>query len=151
MNEDRSTRYHRLKRQFVILGWVWTLLLLGGLTWTGWSVALRDAAESAAVSIATAASFPGLPWVPALTVLIYVLLLCALNEVGSLPLGWYSGHVIERRYGLSNESLGALGNRRSEVARDRHAARVRRRGADLFPHPALARLAGGWAPARSSP
>ena len=105
MNEDRSTRYHRLKRQFVILGWVWTLLLLGGLTWTGWSVALRDAAESAAVSIATAASFPGLPWVPALTVLIYVLLLSALNEAGSLPLGWYSGYVVERRYGLSNESL----------------------------------------------
>jgi STE24 endopeptidase len=105
MNEDRSTRYHRLKRQFVILGWVWTLLLLGGLTWTGWSVALRAVAEAAAISVATATSFPGLPWVPALTVLIYVVLLCAINEVGSLPLGWYSGHVVERRYGLSNESL----------------------------------------------
>ncbi len=106
MNEDRSTRYHRLKRQFVILGWVWTLLLLGGLTWTGWSVALRDAAESAAVSIATAASFPGLPWVPALTVLIYVLLLCRCSMKSAVcRSGCTADYVIERRYGLSNESL----------------------------------------------
>ena len=53
MNEDRATRYHRLKRRLGILGWVWTLLLLGGLTWTGWSVTLRDVAESAAARVAT--------------------------------------------------------------------------------------------------
>ena len=35
-----------------------------------------------------------------------MVLLSLLNEIGSLPLGWYSGHVVERRYGLSNESLG---------------------------------------------
>ena len=28
-----------------------------------------------------------------------------LHEIGSVPLGWYSGHVVERRYGLSDESL----------------------------------------------
>jgi STE24 endopeptidase len=104
MNEDRATRYHRLKRQLGILGWVWTLLLLGGLTWTGWSVTLRDAAESVTAGIAPAAVLSGLPRSHALTVLIYVLLLSLLNEMGSLPLGWYSGHVVERRYGLSNES-----------------------------------------------
>jgi len=100
MNEDRATRYHRLKRRLGILGWVWTLLLLVGLTWTGWSVTLREVAESAAGSLT---GFPGLP---VLTVLIYVVLLSFLNEIGSLPIGWYSGHVVERRYGLSNESLG---------------------------------------------
>jgi STE24 endopeptidase len=100
MNEDRATRYHRLKRQLGILGWVWTLLLLGGLTWTGWSVTLRDVAESAAARVATVG------WLPVLTVLIYVVILSLLNEIGSLPLGWYTGHVVERRYGLSNESLG---------------------------------------------
>ena len=105
MNEDKATRYHRLKRQLGILGWVWTLLLLGGLTGTGWSVTLRDAAESASARVATAASFPWLPGLPALTVLIYVVLLSLLNEIGSFPLGWYNGHVVERRYGLSNESL----------------------------------------------
>ena len=105
MNEDRATRYHRVKRRLGVLGWVWTLLLLGGVVWTGWSVTLRDAAESAAAGVATATSLPGLPELPALTVLMYVVLLSLLNEIGSLPLGWYSGHVVERRYGLSNESL----------------------------------------------
>ena len=41
-----------------------------------------------------------------LTVLFYVLLLSLLNEIGSLPLGFYGGFVLERRYGLSNERLG---------------------------------------------
>jgi STE24 endopeptidase len=106
VNEDRATRYHRFKRQLGVLGWIWTLLLLGGLTWTGWSAALRDAAESVAAQVAVATPVPGLAALPALTVLIYVVLLSLLNEIGSLPLGWYSGHVVERRYGLSNESLG---------------------------------------------
>ncbi len=35
------------------------------------------------------------------------LLLSAINEVVGLPLGFYSGFVLERRYELSNESLGA--------------------------------------------
>jgi hypothetical protein len=77
MNEDRATRYHRLKRQLGVLGWVWTLLLLGGLTWTGWTVTLRDAAESTAATVATRTSVPGLP---ALAVVVYVVLLL-LNEI----------------------------------------------------------------------
>jgi STE24 endopeptidase len=32
-------------------------------------------------------------------------LLSLANEIGSAPLGWYTGHVVERRYGLSNQSL----------------------------------------------
>jgi len=106
MNEDRATRYHRFKRQLGIIGWAWTLLLLGGLTLSGWSVRLRDAAESAA---ATAAAIPGLPkfpGLPVLTVVVYEVLLSLLNEIGSMPLGWYSGLIVERRYGLSTESLG---------------------------------------------
>jgi STE24 endopeptidase len=99
MNEDRATRYHRLKRQLGVVGWGWTLMLLGGLTWSGWSVTVRVAAESAAARFATA------PWLPATTVVIYVVFLSLLNEIGSVPLGWYSGHVVERRYGLSDESL----------------------------------------------
>jgi STE24 endopeptidase len=108
VNEDRATRYHRFKRQLGIIGWGWTLLLLGGLTLSGWSVRLRDAAESAAGRVATATSIPGIPGLhglPALTVLVYVVLLSLLNEIGSMPIGWYSGLVVERRYGLSNESL----------------------------------------------
>jgi STE24 endopeptidase len=96
LNEDKATRYHRVKRQVTVLGLAWTVLLLGGLMWSGTSVALRAAAESIAARISGES---------ALTVLVYVALLSLLNEIGSLPLGLYSGYLIERRYGLSNESL----------------------------------------------
>ena len=46
-------------------------------------------------------------WQPGVTVLVYVALLSLLNEVGSLPLAFYSGFLLERRYGLSNEPFGA--------------------------------------------
>jgi STE24 endopeptidase len=100
MNEDRATRYHRLKRQVSALGITWTVLLLGGLMWSGWSVSLRAAAESAASQVANPF------WLPGLTVVAFVVLLALLNEVGSLPLAFYGGYVIERRYGLSNETFG---------------------------------------------
>ena len=107
MNEDRATRYHRLKRQFVILGWVWTLLLLGGLTWTAgaWRSATRPSRPPSAsprlrrfrrLRLGSRSDCPDLRRFSS----------AALNEVGSLPLGFYSGYVVERRYGLSNESLG---------------------------------------------
>ena len=103
MNEDRATRYNRLKRQLGILGWIWTLLLLGGLALTGASVMLREAADSAAAGIAAITSPRASP---SLAVIIYVVFLSLLSEIGSLPLGWYGGLVVERRYGMSNESLG---------------------------------------------
>jgi STE24 endopeptidase len=99
MNEDRATRYHRLKRRLSAVGVAWTILLLGGLVWSGGSVALRSGAESTAAELSSGSI------VPAATVLLYVLFLSLLNEIGSLPLGLYSGYLVERRYGLSNESL----------------------------------------------
>ena len=68
MNEDRATRYHRLKRRASVVSMCWGVLLLGGLTFTGWSAGLRDAAESLA-SAAPAS------WHAAATVLFFVLLL----------------------------------------------------------------------------
>jgi STE24 endopeptidase len=99
LNEDKATRYHRVKRQATVLGFVWTVLLLAGLMWSGASVALRDAAQSAAAMLSTG------PLSPALTVLMYVLFIALINEACSLPFGLYSGYLIEHRYGLSNESL----------------------------------------------
>jgi STE24 endopeptidase len=101
VNEDRASRYHRLKRQASIVALAWSLVLLGGLVTTGLSVSLRNTAESIASRLASSW------WEPALTVLAYVLLLSLLNEIGSLPLGFYSGFALERRYGLSNETWGA--------------------------------------------
>jgi STE24 endopeptidase len=100
VNEDKASRYHRLKRQASVISLVWAVVLLGGLLATGWSGAIRDAAGAAAGRVAPAS------WRPGLTVLGYVVLLSLLNEIGSLPLGFYSGFVLERRYDLSNEKPG---------------------------------------------
>ena len=66
-------------------------MLLSGLVLSGWHLRLRDAAEFL---------LPRGP-VPA-----YVALLLILHETVSAPLAAYSGVVLERRYGLSNEPLG---------------------------------------------
>jgi STE24 endopeptidase len=99
VNEDKATRYHRLKRQASIISLAWGIVLLGGLLVTGWSGWLRDLAEGMAGLVVPAA------WQPGVTVLCYIVLLSCLNEVAALPLGFYSGFVLERRYDLSNESF----------------------------------------------
>jgi STE24 endopeptidase len=99
VNEDKATRYHRLKRRASIAAMAWGVLLLGGLLATGATGSLRDAAISVAGRVAPAG------WQPGMTVLIYVLLLMLLNEVGSFPLSLYSTLVLEHRYELSNETF----------------------------------------------
>ena len=101
MNEDKAARYHRLKRQASIASIVVSVLILAGLLATGWSIGLRAIAELAAARVVPAS------WQTAVSILVYVLLLSALNEVLGLPLGFYSGFLLERRYELSNETLGA--------------------------------------------
>ena len=89
MNEDRSSRYHRLKRRTSIASICWTVALLTGLLFSGGSIAIRNVAQSTY-----------------LPVVVYVLLALLLNEIGSFPLSFYSGFLLERRYGLSREPLG---------------------------------------------
>jgi len=86
MNEDKASRYHRRKRTVGIIGMVAGVLVLVALLVTGGSIWLRAIARG--------------------YVLPYVILLSLVNEVVSLPLAFYSGYVLERRYGLSNETLG---------------------------------------------
>ena len=100
MNEDKATRYHRLKRRAKIATLAWKLLLLAGLLATGLSATLRTASESAA-------SFGPHRFGAALTVIIYVVGLFLINELGSLPIAFYSGFILERRYGLSTEPIRA--------------------------------------------
>jgi STE24 endopeptidase len=101
VNEDKATRYHRLKRRASVVSVAMSVVVLGGLIVTGWSAALRDAAGAAAARVA-----PHSLGAPA-TILIYVALLAIINEAVGLPLAFYSGFALERRYGLSNERLGA--------------------------------------------
>jgi Zn-dependent protease with chaperone function len=101
MNEDKASRYHRLKRWSHVASLGWTLALFVGLLWSGASIVMRNAAERGAASIVGHGG-----WHPGITVVVYVGFLLLLNEIGSLPLALYSGFVLEHRYGLSNERAG---------------------------------------------
>jgi STE24 endopeptidase len=98
VNEDKATRYHRLKRRASIMSLAWGAGLLVALLLSGGSIALRDLAALAAGRIA-APTWPG----PLLVVLVYVTLLAVLHESVSLPIDFYRGFVLERRYGLATE------------------------------------------------
>jgi STE24 endopeptidase len=111
VNEDKASRYQRLKRHASIAALVWSVLLLGGLLASGASARLRDAAAALASRMAPE------PWQPGLTVLCYVVLLTLINEIGSLPLGFWSGYLLERRYDLSTETFaGWLGDEVKSLA-----------------------------------
>ena len=100
MNEDKATRYHRSKRAASVVSLAWAGALLVGLLATGLNVSLRSIAEWVALPVS---SF----WVPTVTAFVYVALLTLINGVVDLPVTFYSGFVLERRYGLSNEGVGA--------------------------------------------
>jgi STE24 endopeptidase len=91
-NEDKSARYHRLRRRVAAATTVWRVGFLLGLAASGGAAALRDRlAETAG---------PGL--VP--LVVLYVATLVLVYEGVRLPLAWYEDVVLERRYGLSTGS-----------------------------------------------
>src|SRR5262249_37632387 len=92
VNEDRSARYQRLKRRVSVVSVLWPAALLAALVATGWHLRLRDLSDRL------------LPAAPGLA---YVALLSILSEAGSLPLAFYSGFTLERRYGLSRERFSA--------------------------------------------
>jgi STE24 endopeptidase len=99
VNEDRSTRYNRLKRRVGVASLAWGIVFLLALLLSRGSVALRTTAESIAGAIAPDAL------VASASVVAYVVLLTLLNEIGSIPLAFYGGFVLERRYGLSTQSV----------------------------------------------
>jgi STE24 endopeptidase len=99
MNEDKAARYHRLKRRIAVVSLAWSAFVLAGLLWTGSTLTLRSAAESAAARLSPRA------WLEPATVLFYVVFLSLLNEAGGVPIAFYSGWILERRYGLSTERL----------------------------------------------
>jgi Zn-dependent protease with chaperone function len=101
VNEDKAARYHRLKRRAAVLALAASIVILLAILASGASVALRSAAEGAASSIGSAV------WRDALVVLLYVAGLMMIHEAAGLPFAFYSGFMLERRYGLSNERLSA--------------------------------------------
>jgi STE24 endopeptidase len=99
MNEDKATHYQRLKRRAAIVSFVWNVAFLAALLGTGLTIALRHAAEAAAARLAAPS------WVPAISVIVYVFLLSASTETGGIAIAFYSGWIVERRYGLSTQKI----------------------------------------------
>jgi Zn-dependent protease with chaperone function len=99
LNEDKATRYHRLSRRSAVLGVLLSTGFLAALVLTGGSAALRDLSLSLAGRAPAAVA-------PAAAVAAFVFLLAPLHEILTLPLAFYRGHVLERRYGLSVQTSG---------------------------------------------
>jgi STE24 endopeptidase len=97
VNEDRATRYQRRKRHASLTSLAWSVALLATLAATNLSIAIRTRADTLA---------GGWPAAASLAVVFYVTALAVLHEIGVLPIAFYSGFLLERRYGLSTEGLG---------------------------------------------
>lgn len=93
MTEDKATRYHRLKRRSEVAGLLWSAVCLSGLSLTGGARHLAD----------QVASLTGGHVVPAVPLMVAGLLLA--HEIGALPLAWLGGYRLDRRYGLSHQTL----------------------------------------------
>jgi STE24 endopeptidase len=95
VNEDKSARYHRLKRRAELLDLGWSAALLASLLATGGAPLLRDLARAVA-----GGRFY-------FSIVIVGCALAALHGVVSFPLSVFSGYVLERRYELSRQSFRA--------------------------------------------
>ena len=93
MNEDKATRYHRLQRRALLLSAAWRVLFLAFLIVSGLAEGLRDAFASAFDS------FPVFLHLP-LTVLALVTAMAMALGLGALPMTFFAGFTLERRYGL---------------------------------------------------
>lgn len=100
MNQDKSARYHALKRRAAVLSVAWSAAFL-------LAFAITPASAWIARSAAWLARAMSLP--PSLfdtaVVMFYVGLFGGLHEAGNLPLSFYRGFLLEHRYGLSTESI----------------------------------------------
>ena len=99
MNEDKSTKYHRLRRRADLLGTASAGVVLLGMATLGGGHRLREIA--AAIT----------QWAPggfddAMNVVVLTILLIAILQVIEFPFAFYQGHLLEHRYGLSTQSAG---------------------------------------------
>ncbi len=94
MNEDKASRYQRLRRHALLANVAVTGGLLLVLVVTGGATVLRDAAAglTGGAHLATAAVFTAA--------------VAILRDALSLPFAFFRGVTLERRYGLSRQSVG---------------------------------------------
>src|SRR5262245_54224080 len=102
MNEDRASRYHRLRRIADLASALLGGALLLTLSGSGAAVWLRRWLET----VLESAGLPGV-WHGLALIAAYVAVIAVAVELLTLPLAWYRSYALERTYGLSHESLGA--------------------------------------------
>ena len=98
MNEDKASRYHRLRRRAEIFGTLAAGFVLLALILTDGSLILREYASMAA-GVAPAG------FEEASTVIFFAIALGLILHATELPFAFYQGYVLEHRYGLSNQLL----------------------------------------------
>ena len=99
MNEDKSTRYHRLRRRADLLGSAVAGLVLLVVILSGAGLRLRE------VAAAVSGFLPG-GLDDAMTVVLLTVLLVLLLQLVEFPFAFYQGHLLEHHYGLSTQSTG---------------------------------------------
>jgi glycerophosphoryl diester phosphodiesterase/Zn-dependent protease with chaperone function len=99
VNEDKASRYHRLRRRAEIGGTVAAGVFLIALLVTNGALLLREYASMVGMAAA-----PG-GYEEAGTVVAFAVALFILLHLIELPFAYYQGYALEHRYGLSNQSL----------------------------------------------
>ena len=97
MNEDKATKYHRLRRRAELLGTASAGFVLLALSLSGLSIRLREVAAAIA------------QWVPdavndVVVVAVVTILVMVILAIVELPFAYYQGFLLEHRYGLSTQS-----------------------------------------------
>jgi STE24 endopeptidase len=96
-NEDKATRYHRLKRRTEIFSAVAAAVFLLALLLTGAGFYLREVASFFGMNV--------LFFEDAATVAMFALIVIFLLHLVELPFSLYQGFILEHRYELSNETF----------------------------------------------
>ena len=91
---EQARRYSRIRQWLTLAGMLWSGLMSIAVLATGLSARLRDLAAR----VAPGRLGPVMPYTAAIS---------ALSFLASLPLSYLSGHVVERRFGLSNQGVRA--------------------------------------------
>lgn len=98
VNEDKSSRYHRLRRQADLAGTAVAGVFLLLVVASGMAIPVRELFYGMAGLV-----LPALLQDAAVVVMMTVLLLALLQAI-EFPFSWYQGFELEHRYGLSTQS-----------------------------------------------
>jgi len=108
-NEDKASRYHRLRRRAELAGTITAALVLFTVLLSGASLRIREQAAMFGMAIGRGFEEPG-------TVVAVGIVLALLMYAVEVPFAFYQGYLLEHRYGLSNETIGQWARDQAKAA-----------------------------------